>query len=141
MSRRPSSQSVTPEVSPPAVARAREPVTLRWVRAVLRLPRVVRIILIAVFAIVVTFALSPVIDAVYLNFFFDETTRVLPSLAAAGAGLVMYVLGWVLVVGTVGEELPERIAVLWYIGLGLLAIVLVTIMLLAGWMSGNAPTL
>ncbi len=114
---------------------------LRWTGAVLRLPRMVRIILVAVFAIAVTFALSPVIDAVYLRYFFDETTSVLPSLLAAGAGLVMYVLGWVLVVGTVGETLPERIAVLWYIGLGLLAIVLVTVMLLAGWMSGNAPTL
>lgn len=117
------------------------PVTTRWVRAVLRLPRVARIALVAVFALAVTFALSPVIDAVYLRYFFTETTRVLPSLVAAMAGLVMYALGWILVVGTVDETLPERVAILWYIGLGLLAVMLVVIMLLAGWMSGSAPTI
>jgi hypothetical protein len=94
-----------------------------------------------VFALAVTFALSPIIDEIYISYFFSEATRIVPSLLAAAAGLVMYVLGWVLTVGTVHEPLPERGAVLWYGLLGLLALVLVAAMLMAGWTSGNTPTM
>jgi hypothetical protein len=120
---------------------ASEPATIRLVRRVLKLPRSVRIFIAAVFAQAVTFALSPVIDEIYLRYFFNESTRIVPSLVAAAAGLLMYALGWLLMVGTVHEPLPERGAVLWYCLVGLLAIALVTAMLVTGWTSGNTPTM
>lgn len=140
MSRRTASKKHQMQAASPPLNVVREPVSLRLVRGVLKLPRPVRILLVAVFALAVTFALSPVIDAVYLRYFFSETTRILPSLVAAAAGLVMYALGWVVMIGTVGETPPERILVLWYSGLGLLVVALVIIMLAAGWISGLAPT-
>jgi hypothetical protein len=93
----------------------------------------------AVFALAVTFALSPVVDAVYLRYFYNDATTLVPSLVSTGAGLVMYVLGWFLIVGTVDEDIPARVAILWYGGLGLLAVSLVLIMLVIGWITGNAP--
>ncbi|MBI5669768.1 MAG: hypothetical protein HZC41_17360 [Chloroflexi bacterium] len=141
MSRRTASTKPHKQAVPPPVNVVRDPVTLRLVRGVLKLPRPLRMMLVAVFALAVTFAVSPVIDAVYIRYFFSETTRVVPSLVAAAAGLVMYALGWVVLIGTVGETPPERILVLWYSGLGLLVVALVIIMLAAGWMSGLAPTM
>lgn len=120
---------------------AREPAATRLVRQLLKLPRTVRIITAAVFALAVTFAISPVLDEIYIRYFFSESTRVVPSLFAAAAGLAMYVLGWVLTVGTVHEPLPERITVLWYILLGLVAVILVIVMLVSGWTIGNTPTM
>lgn len=130
MSRRPSQ----PQQALPA---SREPVTLRLVRGLLAMPRPARIALTAIFALAVTFGLSPVIDAIYLRYFFDEATRILPSLAAAAAGLGMYVVGWLLTVGTVDEPIPARSVVLWYCALGLLAVVLAAVMLAAGLVSGT----
>lgn len=141
MSRRASHTKTPAERVQPPLPPAREPIVTRLVRGLLKLPRLVRIVLVAVFALAVTFALSPVIDAVYIRYFFDESTRILPSLAAAAAGLVMYALGWVVLIGTVGESPPERSLVLWYSLLVLLVLVLVIVMIAAGWISGLAPTM
>jgi hypothetical protein len=117
----------------------REPAPVRIARSILSLPRSARVVMAAVFALAVTFALSPMVDAVYLRYFYDDSTTLMPALISTGAGLVMYVLGWFLIVGTVDEDIPARVAILWYGGLGLLAVGLVLIMLVIGWITGNAP--
>jgi hypothetical protein len=52
----------------------------------------------------------------------------------------MYLVGWQLIVGPVGEIPPARKMVLWYVGIGALSIALVVLWLITGVASGNAPT-
>jgi hypothetical protein len=106
---------------------------------VLRLPRLARVGLVSLVALSVTVALFPLVDSVYVQFFFNQATVILPSLVSAGFGLVMYIVGWWLVVGTVGEAPPARTGVLWYAAFGLLAIVLIIVLVLFGIVTGNAP--
>lgn len=116
-----------PGVQQPKIARHE-----RLIHAVLRLPRIWRIILAAIFALATTLALSPIVDAIYLRYLFTEGTRIVPSLVSAGFGLAMYVSGWLLIVGTVGEDPQARFAVLWYFVLGTLAILLTVLWMVQG---------
>jgi hypothetical protein len=55
-------------------------------------------------------------------------------------GLVMYVLGWMLLVGTVGEAGSVRWAVIWYLVIGLLSICLIITQVVLGFTIINTPT-
>ncbi|MBZ0291548.1 MAG: hypothetical protein K8L99_03180 [Anaerolineae bacterium] len=112
---------------------------IRIVQRIVELPRLVRIVLVALLALMVTLALSPMVDELYFRLLFDSLAvvsvwlaRVLPSLVTASIGLVMYAVGWWLVVGTVGETPAPRLVVLWYFGVGLLALVVVVFLLIRG---------
>jgi len=122
----------TPAATTPAIE--------RWAARIFAIPRVARILIAFVFALSVTLAVSPILDSIYLNYLFTPETVVLPALIEAGFGLVMFVLGWWLIVGTVGELPPARLEMVWYFGIGALAIILVIIWLITGIASGNAPT-
>ncbi len=98
--------------------------TLRWL---LHLPRLVRIILIAIPALAVTLIFTPIVDTIYLRFFFSMETRMAPSIITAGIALLMYLIGWVVLVGTPGEVQQERRALRWYVGASVLLIVLASI--------------
>lgn len=104
----------------------------RMIDSILSLPRLVRIIIAALFALCVTLALSPMIDMIYMELFFNPQTVIAPSLVSAAFGLAMYVLGWRFLVGTVGEKPEVRLFVLWYIVLGLIAIAVVAILIVRG---------
>jgi hypothetical protein len=108
--------------------------------SVLNIPRIGRMALVGVFGLAVTLALSPLIDDVYLRFLFDPSTRVLPSLVSVGFGLVMYALGWIWLIGTVGDRPPVRRAALAYVLIGILAVLVVVMLLVQGFNIGNAPT-
>lgn len=97
-----------------------------------RWPRLVRILIVALFALAVTLALSPLVDYLYDRFFFSMQTREVPSLVSASFGLLMYLLGWWLMVGTVGEKPEARAALLWYIGTGVAALLFVVFLLVRG---------
>lgn len=111
---------------------------LHWI---LGLPRLVRFLIVGVFGIAVTVASSPLVDNVYLQFLYTEQTRMLPALVSVGLGVVMYMLGWWLLVGTTGEAVPPRNAVLWYVGVGILAVCLVIVLILNGYSLATAPTI
>ncbi len=103
------------------------------------LPRLVRIGLVALLALVVTLAISPMIDEIYFNTLFPplaelslSLARVLPSLLTAAIGLSMYALGWWLIIGMVGETPRARLAILWYVGIGIVALLVVVILLIRG---------
>jgi hypothetical protein len=115
-------------------------VSERFVQRLLGLPRLGRIAIIALFAIAITLALNPIIDTVYLNYLYTPETVIAPALVAVAFGLAMYLVGWQLMVGTVGETPPARLVVLWYVGIGALAILLIVVWLITGVSSGNAPT-
>ncbi len=106
--------------------------TRQLIERVLHWPRFLRVLLCGLFALSVTLALSPLIDEIYLRFFFSAQTVIVPSLISSAFGLVMYVLGWWLVIGTLGETPPVRGGVLAYLALGLLALIVVVFLVLRG---------
>lgn len=112
--------------------------TVRWF---LDRPRGIRILLVSLFALAATLALFPITDELYIRFLFDESTRLLPSVVSVGFGIVMYIGGWWLVVGTVGEERPVRPLIFWYLIIGILATLLVIGLLIQGYSIGTAPDL
>ena len=111
----------------------RVPYTTYLVRKILDWSRLLRIVITFLFGIAVTAAVFPLIDAIYITHFFDENTRILPSFVSVGIGIIMYGLGWYLLVGIRGEKRPERMAVLVYLLVGVLVIVFVFVLLINGY--------
>ncbi len=93
----------------------------------LEMPRLARMFVATFFALAVTLAVSPVIDIIYLNNFFDESTVIVPALVAGAFGLLMYIAGYLLIVGWQGEDLSPRRAVIWYVIVGLIAMLVVAV--------------
>ncbi len=118
-----------PAQSPPAAQ--------RLIERVVHLSRLTRIVLAAVFALAVTLTLTPLIDRIYLEYFYDFNTRVIPAVLSTAAGLVFYGLGWRLIVGFAGEEPPARPAVLWYVSIGAAACAVVIVLLILGAITGT----
>jgi len=118
-----------------------QPLWLDLIHRLLKWPRFARIVLVAIFALAATLAVSPLVDTIYLTYFFTEETRLLPSLISAGIGLASYFVGWWLVIGSVGETPPARRAILLYIILGIIVIGLLVALTLSGLSSANAPTI
>jgi hypothetical protein len=114
-----------------------------WQEAIhwlLKLPRMVRITMVGLFALAITLSLSPLVDYVYLSYMFTEETRVLPSLVSAAIGVTAYILGWWLMIGTVGELPPPRRLVLIYVLVGIFALSLVIVLTINGFSTATAPT-
>lgn len=109
----------------------RLPAFQRIVVDLLEMPRIARWFVVAFFALAVTLAVSPFIDALYLQYFFDERTVIAPALVAMMFGLLMYIVGYWLVVGWQGETTTPRRVVLWYVGVGMLAIFVIAVWLLS----------
>jgi hypothetical protein len=114
------------------VDKPRKMMPIRLIDLVLGWPRIVRIGLVAIFALCVTLSLSPMVDEIYMGLFFTPQTVILPSLVSASFGLLMYVTGWWLMIGTIGEKPAARLAIIWYIVLGIAAVLVVVILLLRG---------
>lgn len=116
-----------------------EPLWLQLIHRVLALPRWARALIAGLFGLVVTIGVSPLVDYIYLSFFYTEETRVLPSIISVSLGILMYMLGWWLIVGTTGEKPPVRRAVLWYVGVGIFMICLVLVLALYGYSTAMEP--
>lgn len=93
----------------------------------LEMPRIARLFVVTFFSLAVTFALRPFIDTLYIRNFFDEQTVIAPALVAMFFGLLMYIAGYWLIVGWQGETVSPRRAVLWYVGVGMLAFLIILI--------------
>ena len=87
--------------------------------------RIIRLLVVAIFAISTTLAISPTIDAIYIQYFFTEATRILPSLIAMSGGLVMYVVGWMYLVGSLGQPVTVTRGLKLYFYMGLFTIIIV----------------
>lgn len=116
------------------------PLSARLIAGLLDLPRVARIGLCTIFAVAVTFALFPLVDYLYLRYLFTMETRVLPAIVSAGFGLLIYMLGWWLIVGIRGGKPPARLLILWYVGAGTAALIFVIILAVFGISIANIPT-
>ena len=103
---------------------------------ILGLPRIVRIGLVMAYSVGLTLLLMPLIDNLYLTYFFASETVLVPALLAAGAGVVMYMIGWRLMIGYVGELPPERPVIWMYVFLGSLILLLVVTLVVIGSIIG-----
>lgn len=103
-------------------------------------PRLLRIGVVFVFALASTLAVFPLVDQLYVRWFFDENTVGLPALASAGIGAMMYVLGWVVFVGTAGDT-PRIRWITWvYLAIGLLALIVDLVLIVHGSAILNATS-
>jgi uncharacterized membrane protein YidH (DUF202 family) len=117
----------------------RVPYATYLVRKILGWSRLKRIALISLFAVALTAAVFPLIDEIYITHFFDESTRILPSFISVSIGIIMYGVGWWLLVGTRGERQPERISVFIYVLIGILVIIFVLFLLINGYHIATLP--
>jgi len=101
------------------------------VRAVLDLPRLLRIVLSAVFAAALVLLLHPLMDVWYYDTLYDfmlrNTTEYIARSGStyllATVGLLHYLAGWRLIVGTRGDKMRPRWPVFAYIVLSVLVII------------------
>lgn len=112
--------------------------SIQFVRQILALPRITRILIAAILALATTLAVSPVIDELYIRWFYTEESAIVPSLITAAFGFAMYFVGWQLIVGTPGEENAAKSAIVWYFLVGFLALIVVGLWLLRLVTLGNA---
>src|SRR5579871_1753599 len=99
-----------------------QPFSLRLVNRVIGLPRFTRIILAILFALALTLALTPIIDGVYMNSFYDDSTRMAPALVSTLFGIAFYFFGWRLIIGFAGEQPQARPIIFFYVVIGVLLV-------------------
>ncbi len=111
----------------------------RAVNRIIHLPRLARIILVSLFTLATALLLQPLVDGIYLTYFFPwESTiitdfqRQIPSLITAGAALLMFAAGWWLVVGFAGTMPQARTAVLIYFIAGMIIVLAVLAQIISG---------
>lgn len=101
---------------------------------ILGLPRIAKILLVAFLSLMVVLALQPAIDYLYLTRFFSAETLMAPALVAVVPGMIMYVLGWWLLLwsGPV-RRVPLNV----YLGVGLFVTTIVVVLLVYGVISAG----
>lgn len=100
----------------------------------LALPRPARMLLAAVPALAVVLIVQPVVDSIYLRFFFNDTTIGIPAWLIAGLSVLMYFAGWVFLVGMPGTT-PERSRGLTlYLIVSILLVILTPSVYIARWL-------
>ncbi len=95
------------------------------IEALLNFPRITRIIIAGMFALSLTLALSPVIDRLYVAYFYSEDTLIAPMIISVILGVLMYILGWFAIVGIAGEKLMPSKGIVAYLVMGMVAVLLV----------------
>ena len=119
----------------------RVPLVTFLIRKILGLPRLLRIVIISIFALALTAVVFPAVDFAYMEHFFSENTKILPSFVSTGVGIIMYGVGWWLLVGMRGEQRPERIGVFFYVLAGILIIAFVVYLIINGYSTANLPNI
>lgn len=87
--------------------------------------RLLRLLVVVIFSMTTVLATSPLIDTLYLQLFFTPETRILPSLISMGFGLMMYMWGWIYLVGSSGQPIMISRGLKWYVYIGILTIIIV----------------
>jgi len=103
------------------------------------LPRLMRITIVAFFALMMVFLLFPLIDHIYLRYFYTIETTMIPAIVAVAIGSMSYMTGWWVYVGTAYATPPAEKRVLWYFVIGAITTVLVIGLFVYGVVSLNLP--
>ncbi len=97
-----------------------------------RLPRIMRIVIALFFATMVTLAISPLVDHIYIRYFFTAETVIVPAMVTVSIASMMYIWGWWGFVGTVNTVPSASNYVLLYFAIGLVATISVIVLLVQG---------
>jgi hypothetical protein len=76
----------------------------RLTERLVSLPRLARIAIVVLVALLTTLLITPIVDGVYMSSFFDFNTRMAPALVSSAIGIGMFAVGWVIFVGYAGVE-------------------------------------
>ncbi len=104
------------------------------------LPRLIRIIIVTFFTLMLVATIFPLVDHIYIRFFFTESTTIVPSLVTVVIGALFYLWGWMTYVGMVGTKPTARNMILWYFVLGGVVTVLALGLLIYGVYDLSIPT-
>lgn len=97
-----------------------------------RLPRLIRIVIALFFATMVTLAISPLVDHIYLRFFFTTETVIVPAMVTVSIASIMYIWGWWGFVGTINTVPQASKYVFLYFVVGIVATISVIILFIQG---------
>lgn len=112
----------------------------RVAQGYMRRPRLLRILVAALFGVGLTLLVSPQIDNYYLTYFYSPDTRVLPSLLSTVVGVVTYVLGWRLTLSVEAVDQPPLRAIAWYLLIGVIVLLALIVLVVIGLIAINTPT-
>lgn len=105
------------------------PRLVRWSAAIIDMPRLVRLLLCVLVALMVALTVT----LVWVRLSEAAIFLTLPIIVAVVVGFVVYLLGWWLIVGYIGEPPPVRVGVLVYLVLGLVALVTALGLVMTGY--------
>ena len=97
-----------------------------------RIPRIWRMLIVAFFALMVALAVSPLVDHIYLRYFFTVETVLVPSLVTVAIASLAYIGGWLIYVGTVKTKPSAQKRILWYFVFGIVVTLIVIVLLIQG---------
>lgn len=106
------------------------PTTVSPLERVIGLPRIAKILLIAFFSLMMVLMLQPAIDYVYLTRYFNTETVIAPALVGVLPGVVMYLIGWGLLLWD-GPIHPRALGL--YLGIGVFVTTVVVVLLVYGF--------
>lgn len=137
MSRKGKSQKKTSRktMSQKDISVKRDPIIQRLLLRILSMPRLLRIALVALFSLAVALVVSLVLF--YDSIFYAQGLLSLLVIITTVLGLATYLVGWHLIVGTRGETPPLRPAIMFYLGTGFLALIMVVLWLIQVSIIGN----
>lgn len=98
----------------------------------LKQPRITRIVTAAGAAVLLTLLVVPLIDRVYLDNFFTQSTVIVPALLASAIGLVWYGVGWWLLVGMRGSMPVARPVTAGYLVVSAIIVLCVLLLMVGG---------
>lgn len=111
----------------------------RFLQFVLKLPRLSRILIVAFFALMMVATVFPLVDLLYLRFFFTAESVLAPSLVSVVVGGLFYAWGWLVYVGTVGTKPSAEKAIMWYFVVGGIVTIVALGLLIYGIYDLNIP--
>ncbi len=98
----------------------------------LRLPRLTRIIIVALIAV----ATASLLDRLYPGSYYTDA-RNLTFMLSVGGGVIAYIIGWYLLIGFGGEENPVRRGLGIYLFTGAAFIVIVLVLTFASFVAST----
>lgn len=120
----------------PAAPAARQTLLSRWIDGMIRwafkLSRIGRIFVCAVIALAAILSIRPLIDLIYLDYFYDPGTVIVPAWIATAVGIAVYAVGWRLVVGMAGETPQPGRAAAYYLVIGAGLVIYVVVLTVYG---------
>lgn len=106
-----------------------------WLQAkLMRMPRLLRIVLMFVLAAGITGAIFPLVDLIYVEYFFTPDSVIVPSYISTGIGALFFLVGWYLIVGPAGENrVSAHPALVVYLLIGIAALCLDIVLIIQGF--------